>query len=86
MLKLLKGFRKNKRLEEIIARIDSNMENNYKDEAQAALREFEDNLNEMIEQGRLDEKQNKEYGERLNEYKEKMKKYTHKDQKPYWTR
>ena len=70
----------NKELEMIIMRIESNMANNYKDAAQEALKELE----EKVMNGDLGEKQKSHYELRLFEYKEKMKEFTHKDQKPYW--
>ena len=72
-------------LESLIAEIDSNMQNNYKDAAQAAFREFEQKLSEAIEQGTLSEGKKEEYCLKRDAYKEKLKEYTHKDQKPYWT-
>ena len=85
MFAFLKKPKKNKDLEAIIARIDSNVANNYKDAAQQALKEFEKKLAEMAEAGVLPEKQLMEYEARLSEYKTRMKEFTHKDQKPYWT-
>ena len=82
-------FKKNgpaKELDRIIAEIDTNMQNNYKDAAQAALREFDENLHRMIENGELGDGQKAEYTARLDGYKIKLKSYSHKDQKPYWTR
>ena len=73
-------------LESLIAEIDSNMQNNYKDVAQAAFREFEQKLSERIEQGQLSEGKKEEYNRKLEIYKEKLQAYSHKDQKPYWTK
>ena len=84
MFAFLKGSKKNKELEAIIARIDSNVSNNYKDAAQDALREFEDRLQEFIAAGTLNDKQKTEYESRLALYRDSMKEFTHKDQKPYW--
>lgn len=85
MFDLFRGFKKNKELEEISIRIDSNVANNYKDAAQEALKEFENRFRELADDGTLNNKQKEEYGFRLSSYKEKMKEFTHKDQKPYWT-
>ena len=79
------GYKKNKELEAIISKIDSNVANNYKDAAQENLKAFEKRLAEMISEEMLSEKQMREYQNRLSGYKEKMKEFTHKDQKPYWT-
>lgn len=84
MFAFLKGSKKNKELETIIARIDSNVSNNYKDAAQDALQEFEDKLREFIAAGILNDKQKTEYESRLTSYRDNMKEFTHKDQKPYW--
>ena len=73
-------------LESLIVEIDSNMQNNYKDAAQAAFREFEQKLSEQLEQGKLSEGKKEEYQLKLAAYKEKLQAYTHKDQKPYWTK
>lgn len=77
--------RQEKELDIIIMRIDMNMSNNYKDNAQADLREYEELLYRFIEEGSLKVKVRSFYESKLDSYKDKMKGYTHKDQKPYWT-
>ncbi len=72
-------------LDSIIASINMNMSNNYKDAAQKGLQEFEDVLNGMKEEGALKGKVLDSYESQLGIYKERLKGYTHKDQKPYWT-
>ncbi len=73
-------------LDAIIFKIDMNMSNNYKDNAQMDLQEFEDTFNtEFCQQGKPKEKTQKKYESILETYKVKLKGYTHKDQKPYWT-
>ena len=42
-------------------------------------------LSEAIEQETLSESKKEEYSLKREAYKEKLKEYTHKDQKPYWT-
>lgn len=74
-----------KELDTIILRINMNMSNNYKDNAQADLKKFEDRLNEMKAEGLLKDKACSLYESELGIYKERLKGYTHKDQKPYWT-
>ena len=74
------GAKKNSKLESICARIDSNVANNYKDAAQEALKEYEETLKQI----ELSPKQRTMYQDRLATYKETMKGFTHKDQKPYW--
>ena len=73
-------------MERLIEEIESNMQNNYKDVAQATFREFEQKLSELIEQGKLSEGKQEEYNKKLAAYKEKLQAYSHKDQKPYWTK
>ena len=75
---------KNSSLDDIILRLDMNMSNNYKDAAQSNLKEFEELFAELSSGGKLNEKQKKHYEEVLKEYKDKMKNYSHKDQKPFW--
>lgn len=84
MFEFLRKTRKNKELEAIIMRIDSNVANNYKDAAQDALKEFEKRLMELSSEGALNDRQKEAYGARLSDYKVKMKEFTHRDQKPYW--
>ena len=85
MFEFLFGARRNKELDAIMNRIDSNVANNYKDAAQENLKEFEKLLLELSDGGRLSDKQKAEYQNHLAEYRSKMKEFTHKDQKPYWT-
>lgn len=80
-------FRKrntNKQLDDIIQRIQMNVSNNYKDAAQLNLKEFETRLRELTDAGELGGKQKEYYEERLANFKEEMKNFTHKDQKPTW--
>lgn len=75
---------KNNALEDVLQRLNMNMSNNYKDAAQSNLKEFEELFTELSSGGKLNEKQKNRYEGLLKEYKEKMKEYSHKDQKPYW--
>ena len=84
MFDFFKKIGKNKRLDEIIQRIEMNMSNNYKDAAQSGLKELEEALKESEAAGRLNEKQKAYYTERLAGFKDRMKNFTHKDQKPTW--
>lgn len=81
MFGFLKDNKEKKELDAIILRIEANMANNYKDAAQEALKELESRL----AVSELKESKKAEYESRLSAYKEKMKEFTHKDQKPYWT-
>ena len=73
-----------KELDGIIADINMNMNNNYKDNAQAGLRRFDERLEELLLQGLLKEKAAGEYKRQLSSFKVKMKGYTHKDQLKNW--
>ena len=84
MLRFLKSGGKNRQLEELLGRLQMNMSNNYKDAAQDNLRELEKTFRKLEEEGGLSEKQKASYGQQLEDYREKMKNFTHKDQKPYW--
>ena len=82
-------FKKAKSVKEgdrLISEITMNMQNNYKDAAKSALKEFEQRFEEMAAAGELNESQKKQYGITLSSFQERLKSYSHKDQKPYWTR
>lgn len=78
------GFGKNKQLDAMIQRIEMNTANNYKDAAQEGLREFETLFKELETAGKISQKQKIYYEGKLEAFKEKMKNFTHKDQKPTW--
>ena len=84
MLQLFKNIGKNKELESVVARLQMNMSNNYKDAAQAEYKALMELYKELSGKGGLTEKQKSYYKEVIEEYRVKMKDYTHKDQKPYW--
>ena len=75
-----------KKLDEILEEMQMNMSNNYKDNAQKNLEEFESALARFTEQGRIKEKSRAKYETTLTAFKERLKGYSHKDQKPYWTK
>lgn len=77
--------RAEKELDAAMLRIDMNVSNNYKDAAQMDLVEFEELLISFEQGGKIKGKSLLYYEKRLGFYKEKLKGYTHKDQKPYWT-
>lgn len=68
-----------------IERIEMNMSNNYKDAAQMNLAELEEKLALFVEQGRMSGELKEKYESIVGTYRQKLKGYTHKDQKPYWT-
>jgi len=84
MFEFIKNIGKNKQLEEIIGRIENNASNNYKDAAQQALQQYEQVLQDLKATGKLKDKQIVHYDAQLVVYKERMQKFTHKDQKPTW--
>lgn len=73
-----------KELDNIIQCLEMDMSNNYKDNAQDDLKELEATVNAMRGSGTLKSKALSRYESILDSYKEKMKGYSHKDQKPYW--
>lgn len=78
-------LKKNRDLEALLERIDNNMANNYKDAAQDYLKQYEARLHELLETSALKDKQKVHYESLLGSYRERMKEFRHKDQKPYWT-
>lgn len=84
MFDFLKRNAKNKRLEAIIQSIQMNLSNNYKDAAQMDLKEFAEVLEELSREGKLAGGQKHCYEVQLREFQEKMKNFTHKDQKVGW--
>lgn len=72
------------RLESIIRSLEMNMSNNYKDNAQSDLRDFENLFEQLKSEKKLKEKVVKKYEMILDEYRTRMNGFTHKDQKPYW--
>ncbi len=73
-----------KELDSVIQRIDMNMSNNYKDAAQVGLKEFELAMDRLKEMDVLKPQVLSKYEGILSVYQNKMKGYSHKDQKPYW--
>lgn len=74
-----------RQLDEKLERIQNNFENNYKDAAQLNLREFGELFEGMCQEGRLSERQMTYYSDKLEDFSERLKNFTHKDQKPTWT-
>ena len=81
MFGFFKDNKKKKELDAIVLRVEANMANNYKDAAQEALKELEERLTSE----ELKEKDRVYYETKISSFKEQMKAFTHKDQKPYWT-
>ena len=76
--------RTEKELDAIIQRLHMNMSNNYKDNAQADLKDLEKLLEEVKSAGKIKPRIAVKYDAILRDLKEKMQGYSHKDQKPYW--
>lgn len=73
-----------KELDAIIKRLEMDMSNNYKDNAQDDLKALEATFDSMKGSGAIKPSAVTKYDSILGEYKEKMIGYSHKDQKPYW--
>ena len=73
-----------KELDKIVQRMEMNLSNNYKDNAQDNLREFEERLEALQKGKRLKEQVYKKYEAVLAIYQAKLDGYSHKDQKPFW--
>lgn len=87
-MSLFQKFIKTKEEKELllsIEKIEMNMSNNYKDAAQMNLAELEAKLSRFTEQGKLSDELREKYESIVGTYRQKLKGYTHKDQKPYWT-
>ncbi len=74
-----------RRLDAIMMKIDMNMSNNYKDNAQMDLKDLEEAFEEIKAKGKMKPKKIAQYEIYLGDYQAKLRGYTHKDQKPYWT-
>lgn len=73
-------------LDKIIERIDMNMSNNYKDAAQEDFAELEQMFEQLVTEKKLSDKEQEIYSRKVGSYKGRLKGYSHKDQKPYWTK
>lgn len=60
------------------------MANNYKDNAQDDFSELEIVFEELTAAKKLNERQQEYYCDKIHEYREILKGYTHKDQKATW--
>lgn len=85
MLGFFNMAKKHVHLELIISRMQSNKENNYKDAAQQDFKELVDCFERLSVAGSLSAKQIKYYEGQIEVFREELKGYTHKDQKPFWT-
>ncbi len=76
MLKLFKNPAV-RELEEIVADLQANLENNYKDSAQAAREKLKRRLDELYAEGKLKEKDYKRFSVIYTEYSVRMTGYHH---------
>ncbi len=74
-----------KELDMIIQRMEMNLSNNYKDNAQDNLKQLEEMMDKLKSSGKLKGGSLSKYESTLESYRGKLKGYAHKDQKPYWT-
>lgn len=86
MFGFLKNNRKgrNRELDALIQKMQMNIANNYKDAAQINFKEFENRLKELKNSGMLNDRQISCYEEELASFRQRLKQFTHKDQKPTW--
>lgn len=73
-----------KELERLTSRLEMDMANNYKDNAQADFCELEELYNQLKENSELKAKTCDKYERLIDIYKDKLKGYTYKEQKPEW--
>ena len=73
-----------KELDWIIQKLEMNMSNNYKDNAQDNFRELEETFVAKKESGVLKGSALTKYESILEDYRGRLKGFSHKDQKPYW--
>lgn len=73
-----------KELDSLIQRMEMNLSNNYKDNAQDNLKDFVAALEYAKDKGNIKGSTLSKYEGILTSYREKLKGYSHKDQKPYW--
>ena len=64
-------------LEELVADLQANLENNYKDAAQAAREKLKHRLDELNAEGKLKEKDYKRFSVIYTEYSVRMTGYHH---------
>lgn len=72
-------------MDRIVSEIMQNMSNNYKDAAGEAFGELQERFGKLEAEGELNDRQKSYYGEIIESFRERLKGYSHKDQKPYWS-
>lgn len=66
-----------KELDEILKSLQLAFENNYKDNARANLKKFEEAYREAVASGKLRGKEEQTYGQMLAELQERLKNFRH---------
>ena len=73
-----------KELDALLAKVDNNMSNNYKDAAQSDYKNFLKRFEELSASGKLKDNTIAYYQGVIAEYAAKLSKFTHKDQPTKW--
>ena len=73
-----------KELDALLAKVDNNMSNNYKDAAQSDYKNFLKRFEELSASGKLKDKTIAYYQGVIAAYAAKLSKFTHKDQPTKW--
>lgn len=73
-----------KELDALLAKVDNNMSNNYKDATQSDYKNFLKRFEELSASGKLKDKTIVYYQGVIAEYAAKLSKFTHKDQPTKW--
>ena len=71
-------------METLLRELEMDMANNYKDNAQEDFVRLEQEYRSLVNAGKLYGKQQTYYNQKIDELKEVLKGYTHKDQKAVW--
>ncbi len=74
-----------KELDAMILRLEMNLSNNYKDNAQENFKDLDATFQSMQTEGKLKGSALNKYGKIVEEYRQRVTGYSHKDQKPFWT-
>ncbi len=78
--------RRDPEMDNLIASLQMNMQNNYKDAAQEDYRKLRKMYDEKTEAGVFSMRLQAKYDELMADFGIQLRSYTHADQKPYWTR
>lgn len=73
-------------LENLLEHVQMDMSNNYKDSARDTMAEFEKTYEEYKNAGVIKDKDIEALDEKADVLREKLVGYSHRDQRPYWTK